>query len=79
MPIKKREGQQLLIRFPVGSDLRTRLEEVAKASGRTTTAEVIHRLEQSLEGEKGLEADVETLRAEVRMLSSRVMKLESQS
>lgn len=73
---RKREGQQLLVRFPAGSDLRDRLEKAAKDSGRTTTAEVIHRLERSLETETSLSADVETLRAEVRMLSSRVLKLE---
>ncbi|MBS0238985.1 MAG: Arc family DNA-binding protein [Proteobacteria bacterium] len=42
-----REGEQILIRFPPGSDLRSRLDAEAKENGRRTTAEVIHRLEQS--------------------------------
>jgi hypothetical protein len=50
MPVetKKREGQQLLLRFPDGSDLRERLEECAKASSRSLTGEIVHRLEMSL-------------------------------
>lgn len=41
-------GKQLLLRFAEGSDLRERLDEVARANGRSTTAEVLLRLEASL-------------------------------
>ncbi|CDZ53363.1 Arc family DNA-binding protein [Neorhizobium galegae] len=45
---RKREGQQLLLRFPEGSDLRERLEECAKANSRSLTGEIIQRLEASM-------------------------------
>lgn len=47
---KKREGDQLMIRFPPGSDLRERLHKAADENRRSLSAEVIHRLEMSLEG-----------------------------
>ncbi|RUP10310.1 Arc family DNA-binding protein [Hyphomicrobium sp.] len=46
---RKREGDQILLRFPEGSDLRSKLQTAAEKDGRTTTAEIVHRLEQSLE------------------------------
>lgn len=53
---RKREGQQLLLRFPDGSDLRDRLEERAKANSRSLTGEIIQRLESSLHApQPGLE------------------------
>jgi len=58
MPAERRKpqtGKQLLIRFAEGSDLRDRLEQVAKANGRSTTAEVLLRLEASLPKETGSE------------------------
>lgn len=45
---KKQAGQPMLIRFSDGSDLRERLEERAKSSNRSLTAEILHRLETSL-------------------------------
>lgn len=48
---RKREGQQLLLRFPEGSELRDRLKGIADANNRTLTAEIIHRLEASLEAD----------------------------
>lgn len=45
---RKREGQQLLLRFPEGSDLRDRLDECARTNNRSLTGEIIHRLEMSM-------------------------------
>lgn len=45
---RKREGHQLLIRFPEGSDIRERLDVLAKANSRSLSAEIIHRLDMSL-------------------------------
>ena len=49
---KPQVGKQLLLRFAEGSDLRDRLDEIAKANGRSTTAEVLIRLEASLKADK---------------------------
>lgn len=46
----KREGKQLLLRFPERSDLRERLSAVAEQSNRSLSAEIIFRLEASLQG-----------------------------
>lgn len=43
-----RDGKRLLLRFPEGSDLKERLEEVASGNARSLTAEILFRLEQSL-------------------------------
>lgn len=80
----KREGKQLLLRFPERSDLRERLNAVADQNNRSLSAEIIFRLEASLQDEVGvpdfvtgnridtLEKELEVLRAEVRALSMRV-------
>ena len=47
---RRREGAQLLLRFPERSDLKDRLEEHARQNKRSLTAEIIHRLEASLAG-----------------------------
>ena len=47
---RKQAGQPMLIRFPEGSDLRQRLEEKAQANNRSLTAEIMWRLERSLDG-----------------------------
>lgn len=47
---RRREGAQLLLRFPERSDLKDRLEEHARQNKRSLTAEIIHRLEASLNG-----------------------------
>ena len=49
---KPQTGKQLLLRFAEGSDLRDRLDQIAKANGRSTTAEVLLRLEASLQAEE---------------------------
>jgi len=49
---KPQTGKQLLLRFAEGSDLRDRLDQIAKANGRSTTAEVLLRLEASLQAEQ---------------------------
>src|SRR3546814_5673298 len=49
---KPQTGKQLLLRFAEGSDLRDRLDQIAKANGRATTAEVLLRLEASLQAEE---------------------------
>ena len=49
---KPQTGKQLLLRFAEGSDLRERLDEVARANGRSTTAEVLLRLEASLRADQ---------------------------
>ena len=54
MAVRKREGQQLLLRFAEGSDLRDRLQEVAKANNRTMTQEILFRLEASLSDESSI-------------------------
>lgn len=46
----KREGKQLLLRFPERSDLRERLSAVADQNNRSLSAEIIFRLEASLQG-----------------------------
>jgi hypothetical protein len=49
---RKQTGQQLLLRFPEGSDLRDRLDEIARLNNRSLTAEIIHRLDASLSSKK---------------------------
>lgn len=56
---RKREGQQLLLRFADGSDLKDRLQEVAKLNNRTLTQEILFRLESSLEVDTGADAPTE--------------------
>lgn len=51
---RKREGPQLLLRFPEGSNLRDRLDGAARENKRSLTAEIIHRLERSLENAEPL-------------------------
>jgi len=80
----KREGKQLLLRFPERSDLRERLSAVADQNNRSLSAEIIFRLEASLQDDVGvpdfitgnridtLEKELEALRAEVRALSMRM-------
>ncbi|WP_276118377.1 Arc family DNA-binding protein [Pararhizobium qamdonense] len=51
---RKREGAQLLLRFNEGSDMRETLKRIAALNGRTLTAEILYRLEQSLEGDDKL-------------------------
>ncbi|HWJ69165.1 MAG TPA: Arc family DNA-binding protein [Sphingobium sp.] len=46
----KREGKQLLLRFSERSDLRERLSAVADQNNRSLSAEIIFRLEASLQG-----------------------------
>ncbi len=46
---RKQAGHQMQIRFPEGSDLRERLMERAKANNRSLTAEIMWRLEISLD------------------------------
>ena len=48
------KGKQLLLRFAEGSDLRDRLDRVARANGRSTTAEVLLRLADSLQREENV-------------------------
>src|SRR3546814_13617245 len=48
---KPQTGKQLLLRFAEGSDLRDRLDQLATANGRSTTAEVLLRLAASLQAE----------------------------
>ena len=56
---RKREGQQLLLRFADGSDLKDRLQEVAKLNNRTLTQEILFRLESSLEVDVSADAFAE--------------------
>jgi hypothetical protein len=49
---KPQTGKQLLLRFAEGSDLRERLDQIARANGRSTTSEVLLRLEASLQAEE---------------------------
>lgn len=83
---RKREGQQLLLRFPDGSDLRDRLDECARANSRSLTGEIIHRLEASLSGVEDKagqnaspavsRAEYDRLTSEVRAIQQRLMALE---
>lgn len=82
MPLKlaKREGQQLLLRFPEKSDLRDRLEVVAKTNGRSLSAEIIQRLEASLADNDPMEMirkEMEHLSFQMRGLESRIFQLEA--
>src|SRR3546814_8390336 len=49
---KPQTGKQLLLRFAEGSDLRDLLDQIAKANGRSTTPEVLLRLEASLQADE---------------------------
>jgi tetrahydromethanopterin S-methyltransferase subunit G len=83
---KPQTGKQLLLRFAEGSDLRDRLDQIARANGRSTTAEVLLRLEASLGDDIGvpdfvtgnrvdkLEKEIESLRAEVRALAAKMQR-----
>ena len=53
----RQAGHQMQIRFPEGSDLRERLMERARANNRSLTAEIMWRLEVSLDGAKMLPAE----------------------
>ena len=64
---RKREGQQLLLRFADGSDLKDRLQEVAKLNNRTLTQEILFRLESSLEAD--VNADDPADRAELGLVT----------
>lgn len=80
---RKREGQQLLLRFPEGSDLRDTLKNIADTNNRTLTAEIIHRLEASLEADvpdftkPGPDERLTALESEVNALKARVVTLET--
>jgi len=54
---RKQAGHQMQIRFPEGSDLRERLMECARVNNRSLTAEIMWRLEVSLDGAKVLPAE----------------------
>src|SRR4051812_36331276 len=81
MESRKREGQQLLLRFPEGSNIRDRLDELARENNRSLTAEIIHRLTASIEDS----SDARSVVAARRLLSGtdqleleqRLSKLES--
>ncbi|MET4688841.1 Arc family DNA-binding protein [Sinorhizobium fredii] len=76
---RKQTGQQLLLRFQEGTNLRDRLEQIARANGRSTTAEVLLRLERSLKDDdavpdftvdfrlQALEADVAAIKKKLGM------------
>lgn len=75
---RKRIGDQLLIRFDEGSDLRDRLDKVARANSRSLSAEIIHRLEESLRQEdetwleKAKNSPIGRLRREMMLVESRL-------
>jgi replication-associated recombination protein RarA len=71
---REREGDQLLVRFERGSDLRKRLKKAADDNNRTMTKEVIYRLENSFE-EKVPEATAAELRSELNLLNDQVRYL----
>jgi len=75
--VKKTERSQLHLRFRENSDLLKRLENAAALSGRgSVTAEVIYRLEQSLNRDDSEKSEVELLRDEVRQLGMRLWDVE---
>ncbi|WP_210165076.1 hypothetical protein [Pseudorhizobium marinum] len=55
---RKREGAQLLLRFSEGSGLREVLKREAALNGRTLTAEIIFRLENSVAQQEELSPSV---------------------
>lgn len=68
------------------ANLRQKIEDAARTGNRSLNGEIVLRLQASFDGQSPpvtkattLEQELETLRAEVRMLSSRVLKLENQS
>jgi hypothetical protein len=71
---RKRDGAQLLLRFTEGSDLRETLKRKAALNGRTLTAEIIFRLEQSLVREETNDS-LPTANSELAELKSRVDEL----
>ncbi|MBL9062591.1 hypothetical protein [Tabrizicola sp.] len=76
---RKQAGEQLLVRFAEGSDLRSRLEAAAKANNRTVTKEVIHRLEASLVEEgKALEKSQASGLIKLPVPTGKITKLENQ-
>ena len=46
---EKKSGNQLLLRFPEAGNLRERLSQIAERNNRSLTAEIINRLESSLD------------------------------
>lgn len=80
----KREGKQLLLRFPERSDLRERLSVAADQNNRSLSAEIIFRLEVSLQENTAvpdfvmgirmdkIENDLEVIRAELHNIIKRV-------
>jgi len=76
---KPQTGKQLLLRFAEGSDLRERLDQIAKANGRSTTAEVLLRLEASLQAEErsGGLSFVQTVKAATAQVGPQQSALEA--
>ena len=75
---RKRLGDQLLIRFDEGSDLRERLDKAAKVNTRSLSAEIIHRLEESLRMEddtwleKAKNSPIARLRKDMMVMEARL-------
>lgn len=75
--VRRREGQQLLLRFPEGSDLRDRLEKIAQGNQRSLSAEIIYQLEQAVAlSEQGVPLELET---RFRHIEMRLYELENRS
>lgn len=86
----KREGKQLLLRFPEKSDLRDWLSDAAERNNRSLSAEIIFRLEASRQDEaghgplawakatKGGNA-IDPVQAQIDDLKARVAALESKA
>ncbi|WP_126978515.1 Arc family DNA-binding protein [Frigidibacter oleivorans] len=76
---RKQSGEQMLVRFPEGSDLRSRLEVAAKANNRSVTAEIMQRLAVSFSSEEDwvtLTQRSPTMRAERKIIAAEARLIE---
>lgn len=67
---RERKGPQLLLRFEDGSDLRDRLNAVAKANGQTLSAEIVRRLEWTLNPDNGYDGGAQRSKEEERAVAT---------
>lgn len=68
-----RTDQQFPLRLP--PELREKLENACKESGRSKNAEAVYRLEQSFEKTQTQESEIEELRKEIRNMNMTIHTL----
>lgn len=68
-----RTDQQFPLRLP--PELKEKLENACKESGRSKNAEAVYRLEQSFEKTQSQESEIEELRKEIRNMNMTIHTL----